>query len=651
MPGGGGEATADRRPGRRLLATAALGAFLPVLAALGVLGARQHAVQRELLLARSADAAEEAARRALVDVEAAAAAAVDSATGADLGGPDALRTAIARGAAPRAIVDGRAALVAPRLPPVGPPLRGPPGLERRLAEARRLELVERDRGAAAARYRALLAELARPADRARVLLELAGTAAGQGRAGVALVAVEEVLELHRSGQGGLLPRTAYVHAQLLRLDALDALGQSARAATDARGLRRELALSAAPGELPHYRRRLEALAPGPDPATARLQAALADPAVRAALARRPRRALLGPSGPGRTALREAFGPGPERLYVVAVLPAGPEPWTAPVARLERPGLGVALVAAGAGAAAGPEPTRAGERLVRRRIAAGGPLAGWTLELEVALDPTARRATRRQGALLLGLIGLAALLLVAAVGLLLRRAAREIALARHRADFVAGVTHDLKTPLALIRVYAETLELGRDRDPAERARFARVILRETDRLNDLIDNVLALDRRAAERPRSHDLRATVTGALAAYALPADSDLRLECAVDADLPPVPHAPAAVERIVRNLVANATKFSPAGGRVDVTLAAEPDAVVLAVRDEGPGVPPEERDRVFAPFHRAEASAGSASGTGLGLAVVRQLARQHGGDAALRPGPGGRGTEAVVRFPRAGT
>jgi len=107
-------------------------------------------------------------------------------------------------------------------------------------------------------------------------------------------------------------------------------------------------------------------------------------------------------------------------------------------------------------------------------------------------------------------------------------------------------------------------------------------------------------------------------------------------------------ALRRLLGNLLDNAVRYTPAGGRVDVAVGREagtPFRALVTVTDTGPGIPPEERERVFARFHRIPGTA--ATGSGLGLALARSIAGRHGGEIVLQDGPGGRGLRALLRLP----
>ena len=224
-------------------------------------------------------------------------------------------------------------------------------------------------------------------------------------------------------------------------------------------------------------------------------------------------------------------------------------------------------------------------------------------------------------------------------------------ASQQSDFIvhdyAFVTHDLKTPLALIRLYGETLQLHPDQDAAKRATFAGVVVREADRLHDLVENVLQLSRGEAATPQldGSDLARTVSAAVAEYVLPPTPAFELVQRLEPELPEVLHAPTAVRQIVRNLLANAVKFSPAGGRIEVSLERDGAHALLAVSDAGVGIAAEDRERVFEAFVRLDAKGKPTPGSGLGLAIVRRLATLHRGTVCAAPRE--RGARIELRLP----
>ena len=231
--------------------------------------------------------------------------------------------------------------------------------------------------------------------------------------------------------------------------------------------------------------------------------------------------------------------------------------------------------------------------------------------------------------------------------------QEAELMRLRSDFVSGVSHELRTPLAQIRMFTETLLLGRVRSDIERRRALEIIDQEARRLAQLVENVLTFgrstQRRARVAPEPAALPAELRGIVESFPVlrhAAGVDVRLELQ-DGIVVPVDRD--ALRQIVLNLVDNALKYGPAGQRITVGCALFGDAARLWVDDEGPGVPVADREGVFDSFHRLSRDVERAvTGSGIGLAVVRELTRLHGGSAWIEDAPGG-GARVVVAFPGA--
>ncbi|AHG89023.1 ATP-binding region ATPase domain protein [Gemmatirosa kalamazoonensis] len=228
--------------------------------------------------------------------------------------------------------------------------------------------------------------------------------------------------------------------------------------------------------------------------------------------------------------------------------------------------------------------------------------------------------------------------------------RETALERERADFVAGVSHDLRMPLAQILLAGETLAMDRARDAAERGRLASSVVREGRRLLALVENVLLFSRAGAVglRPRrvTVPVRALLDDVAEDVRLAAD-DAGRTLVVDADASLAAHGDRDLLRqALVNLVDNALKYGGAGP-VTLGASADGDRVRFHVDDAGAGVPRAERMRVFEPYERLSRDrASERAGTGLGLAVVRNIAQSHGGRVWLDDAPGG-GTRAVIELP----
>jgi len=226
------------------------------------------------------------------------------------------------------------------------------------------------------------------------------------------------------------------------------------------------------------------------------------------------------------------------------------------------------------------------------------------------------------------VALAALTLgLFAVALLVvRRASR---LTRMRETFVANVSHDLRTPLAQIRMFSETLLLGRITEPSERQRSLEIIRQQATNLSDLVDNILHASNQdhGRLRPSSISLEQILGNTLDGLAPSADStQARLHGHVGG-LPEAVVDAGALRRILINLIDNALKYGPAGQDVAVRLENRGDFLDVVVEDQGPGVPRRERAHVWERFKRLEHEGSATTGAGIGLAVVRDLAERHGG------------------------
>jgi signal transduction histidine kinase len=294
--------------------------------------------------------------------------------------------------------------------------------------------------------------------------------------------------------------------------------------------------------------------------------------------------------------------------------------------IERRGLAGAVVAG-----FGEDPTPGPGAVFRHRFAE--PFDALSLRLALAPLPGAGSATP--------ITLLAALVLVAgSLGLLAvdRMVKVVVEFAERRASFVAAVSHELKTPLAAIRMYAEMLRDDLVPSEARRRDYYRTLTDESERLSRLIGNVLEFSRL---EKGNRELR-LVTSDLAACLAEAAERLRphaeregfsLQVEVEPGLPALRLDRDALVQVLFNLVDNATKYARDGGRREIVIEARRHRgqVTLAVRDFGPGVPPRQLARIFEPFYRAERElTRRAKGTGIGLALVKELAERMG--AAVR-------------------
>ena len=250
-------------------------------------------------------------------------------------------------------------------------------------------------------------------------------------------------------------------------------------------------------------------------------------------------------------------------------------------------------------------------------------------------------------ILLALLGLTAGLVIIA----LVQLRRQQELVRLRTEFISGVSHELRTPLAQIRWFAELLHMGRLRSDRERERSLQIIDQEARRLTYLVENVLAFARaeRRSSRINPIDvlLEREIRDALEAFA-PLAKARRTTVRLDLDHTLCAHADRdALRQILLNILDNAVKYGPVGQTLTVSSAREGTFARLWVDDQGPGIPADQRNRVWEPYVRlGRETAGSTGGSGIGLAVVRELVGLHGGRVWVEDAPAG-GTRVVLELP----
>ena len=250
--------------------------------------------------------------------------------------------------------------------------------------------------------------------------------------------------------------------------------------------------------------------------------------------------------------------------------------------------------------------------------------------------------RNRSALLVGGIALLAAAIGLGVWVLMRETAREVETARLRSDFVANVSHELRTPLTAIRLYAETLLIGRVRPGEQQRDYLQTVMRESQRLSRMVDNILDFSRLESGR-KTYDFADVDIGRVVGSVLeefdPVFREQGFEIGVDLapDLPTVRADSEALETATANLLANAVKYSPLERSIHIQARVEGASVVLDIADRGIGIPPGEHGTVFGEFRRATNAPGTASGTGLGLALVAATARAHGGAVEALPRDGG--------------
>lgn len=233
--------------------------------------------------------------------------------------------------------------------------------------------------------------------------------------------------------------------------------------------------------------------------------------------------------------------------------------------------------------------------------------------------------------------------------------REIHKNEQQDSFLNAVTHELKTPIASIRLYLETLE-SRQLSEAQRREFYRIMLEDTDRLTGTVEQVLkAGEARQASNKKNWQevdfsgiVHETVELTRVRHHLPPE-ELRFGVQPQEKLL-MKGNPQELRTAVFNLVENAVKYSSKKKDIVVdVLTPDMDTLVLQIRDHGVGIPPSELKRIFKRFYRVSSSAsGRVKGTGLGLFIVRSIARRHGGEAFAQSEGSGRGSTFTLRLPR---
>jgi signal transduction histidine kinase len=250
------------------------------------------------------------------------------------------------------------------------------------------------------------------------------------------------------------------------------------------------------------------------------------------------------------------------------------------------------------------------------------------------------------------LGGLSLLLCGGIVLTYRNVTREVALAKLKSDFVSNVSHELRTPLSLIRLYAETLELGRLPDSERQKEYYQIIRKESERLTALITNILDFSRIEAGKKeyefRETDLADLVRTTMESYRFQIEQHgFQLEQKIDDSLPPLKVDREAIARSLVNLVNNAVKYSSKEKFLGVSLYRSNGSVKLEVADHGIGIPSNEQHKIFEKFYRVgDPLVHNTKGSGLGLSLVRHIVQAHGGCISVESGPG-RGSRFTITLP----
>jgi len=281
-----------------------------------------------------------------------------------------------------------------------------------------------------------------------------------------------------------------------------------------------------------------------------------------------------------------------------------------------------------------------------------PTTLYSWHLEVAPAPagmlaTEERARRRSEYLLITLtLGI----ILAGTVFLLYVNQRERRANQLKSDFISNVSHELKTPLSLIRMFGEMISLGKLKSPEKAKEYADIITRESERLTRLIDNVLDFSRMergssAYEFQVGH-LGEVVERSLDVYRHRVEREgFKLVTKIDPDLPPALLDENAMTLLLLNLLENAVKYGR--GEIGVYLGQVGESLRLVVSDQGPGIPRDEQRRIFDRFYRTRDARGTnVRGSGIGLALVKHIAEAHGGGVSVESEPGS-GASFIVDVP----
>jgi len=285
-------------------------------------------------------------------------------------------------------------------------------------------------------------------------------------------------------------------------------------------------------------------------------------------------------------------------------------------------------------------------------AVGEHFGGWRVELYFKDGGIFEKAASRQVAVYTWAGVLVIVLILAAGGFAGQVVGRQIRLNRLKNDFIATVSHELKTPLASMRVLVDTLLEGSYKDQEQAAEYLQLTARENERLSRLIDNFLTFSRMERGK-QAFGIVKTAPAEIAKTAAEAvrtkfkNGDCKFEISIDDNLPDISADRDAIVTVLVNLLDNAYKYTGDEKQIELRVFAEDDAVCFAVKDNGIGMSRRQTKRVFDRFYQADSSLSRwAEGTGLGLSIVKFIIDAHKGKISVESKPG-KGSEFNIRLP----
>lgn len=299
------------------------------------------------------------------------------------------------------------------------------------------------------------------------------------------------------------------------------------------------------------------------------------------------------------------------------------------------------------------PIKVGEFTVGRPFPT--TLYNWRVQIALTTAEELGLKVERQRLIELLMVAIAGLVAVAGIVIVVLASGKERRLAALKSDFAANVSHELKTPLSLIRMFGDLLLADRVQSSDKRRQYLQIIVSESERLTALIENVLDFAKvergKAAYEFAPGSAGEIVAHSVEVYRYRAEREgIEAALTIESNLPPVMIDARAIELAILNLLDNASKYAKEGGRVEVAVTAAERAVCIRVTDRGPGIDPEEHGRIFERFVRGRrASEQRVRGSGIGLALVKHIAESHGGSIRVESPvtEDGRGSSFVLTIP----
>jgi signal transduction histidine kinase len=230
--------------------------------------------------------------------------------------------------------------------------------------------------------------------------------------------------------------------------------------------------------------------------------------------------------------------------------------------------------------------------------------------------------------------------------------RELQMAEMRSQFVSSVSHELKTPLTAIRMFAETLRLGRSRNPEAQQEYLETIVNESERLTRLLNNVLDFSKietgRMVYRPKQASLEDIVRAAARTVQYPLSQEgFELNLNIEDGLPEACVDRDAIEQAILNLLSNAMKYSGDARTIELSLMRHNGDAVIRVKDHGMGIDPLQQEKIFDKFYRVSSQENERiTGTGLGLALAAHIVKAHGSRIEVESLPG-QGSTFSIHLP----